>query len=295
MIFCTGSGMVMSGFLSQIGKGIVFFSMFWVFTAMPLLAEDIAHRRIIGFSPDGDYFAFEQSGIENGSGEAYAHIFLIETRHNKWVKGSPFRARAIGRGKLRRARQKVRRAARDALSRYNVHKKGVVLASNPITEMSANPHRVRVHTRRSIRQLDEPLVFAIKEIRIRTPRCRRLTRQRIKGMIIKVRRKGGRWKILHEDKRIPKSRGCPTSYAIEDVIRLTKRDGGAVYAVIYSFIRSGPEGEERRFIAGGWHDDGGDYEEPDHYRDLYDYYGGSEYTDQNERDDRYDENQYRNR
>ena len=282
---------MMTTVLRRIGRVFLFLSTIWFIMATPLLAEDIAHRRIIGFSPDGNYFAFEQSGIENGTRSAYAHIFLIDTRHNKWVKGSPFRAKSEGRNKLRRARQRVRQAARRSLQRYRVNKKGVVLASNPITELNADPHKVTVHTRRTIRKLDEPLVFSIREVSIRTSRCRRVTSKRIKGMIIRVRRKGGRRQVLHEDKRIPTSRGCPTSYGIEDVIRLKKRGGGAVYAVIYSFIRSGSGGEERRFIAGGWHDDGGDYKEPDYYRDLYDYYGGSEYSQQNDRDSRDD--QYR--
>ncbi len=274
----------MGKIFSRVGRLMVFLSTLWFIMATPLLAEDIAHRRIIGFSPDGTYFAFEQSGIENGSGRAYAHIFLIETGRNKWVKGSPFRATARGAGKLRAARRKVRRDARKTLARYRINRKGVVLASNPITELNADPHKVSVRTRRTIRELDEPLVFSIEEVRIRTPRCRRTTSKLIKGMIIRVRRKGGRRQVLHEDKRIPKSRGCPTSYGIEDVIRLKKRGGGAVYAVIYSFIRAGADGQERRFIAGGWHDDGGDYQEPEHYRDLYDYYGGADNSNQNDRD-----------
>ncbi|MCP4934277.1 MAG: DUF2259 domain-containing protein [bacterium] len=271
---------------SRIGCLFVFLSALWFIMATPLLAEDIAHRRIIGFSPDGTSFAFEQSGIENGSGRAYAHVFLIETGRNKWVKGVPFRVTARGSGKLRAARQKVRRGARNTLARYRINRKGVVLASNPITELNADPHKVTVLTRRTIRELDEPLVFYIEEVRIRIPRCYRATSKRIKGMIIRVRRKGGHRQVLHEDKRIPKSRGCPTSYGIEDIIHLKKRSGGAVYAVIYSFIRAGSDVQERRFIAGGWHDDGGDYQEPEHYRDLYDYYGGSEYSNQNDRDDR---------
>ena len=262
--------------VGRIGRLFVFFSTIWFIMATPLLADDIAHRRIIGFSPDGNYFAFEQSGIKNGSGTAYAHIFLIDTRHNKWVKGSPYRSTAIGRRKLRRARQKVRKIARSALQRYRVRKKGVVLASNPITELTTSPHKVEVYSRRTIRKLDEPLVFSIREVRVRTKRCRRFTRKSIKGMIIRVRRKGGRIKTLHSDKRIPKSRGCPTSYSISDVIRLKKRRGGAVYAIIYSFIRADRHGQERRFIAGGWHDDAGDYKEPEYYGDLYDYYGGDE-------------------
>ena len=285
----------MARILSQITRLSVFISTIWFILATPLLAEDIAHRRIIGFSPDGNYFAFEQSGIQNGSGDAYAHTFVIDTRENKWVKGSPFRSSARGRRKLQRARQRVRRAARNVFDTYRVRRKGVVLASNPITELNANPHRVSVHTRRTIRQLDEPLVFSIEEVRVRTRRCRRFTSKAIKGMIIRVRRKGGRRQVLHEDSRIPRSRGCPTSYGIEDVIRLKKPGGGAVYAVIYSFIRSGADGEERRFIAGGWHDNGGDYAEPDHYRDLYDYYGGSEYDRSSNYNSGYDRGRDRDR
>ena len=56
----------------RIGRFFGFFSTLWFIMATPLLAEDIAHRRIIGFSTDGNYFAFEQSGIENRSGRAYA-------------------------------------------------------------------------------------------------------------------------------------------------------------------------------------------------------------------------------
>jgi len=263
--------------VGRFARLVVFASTIWFILATPLLAEDIAHRRIIGFSPSGDYFAFEQSGIENGSGEAYAHIFIIDTHENKWVLGSPFRARARGPRKLQKARRRVRRMAMDVLERYRIRRKGVVLASNPITELNADPHRVEVLTRRSIHRLDEPLVFEIEEISVPTRRCRRYTSRRIKGMVIRVRRRGGRWRILHEDARIPRSRGCPTSYSISDVIRLKKRGGGAVYAVIYSFVRSGADGQERRFIAGGWHDDSGDYREPEHYRDLYDYSGGNDY------------------
>lgn len=259
---------------------VVFVSALLFILATPLLAEDIAHRRIIGFSPDGNYFAFEQSGIKNRSGEAYAHIFIIDTRENTWVKGSPFRTKATGRKALQRARRKVRARARSALRRMNIRRKGVRLAYNPITEVNSNPHRVAVMTRRTIKALDEPLVFSIKEINVPTKRCRRLTRKPIKGMVISVRRQGGREQELHSDQHIPKSRGCPTSYRLEDVIRLKKRGGGAVFAFTYSFTRSAKNGEERRYIAGGWHDNRGDYDEPEHYIDLYDYSGRPDYLDE---------------
>lgn len=282
--------------LRQATKLMVFLTTLWFIMATPLLAEDIAFRRIIGFSPDGNYFAFEQSGIENGSNDAYAEIFLIDTRSNSWVEGSPFRQRGAGGPQgLQRVRWQVRRDARASLREYRIREKGVVLASNPITEISALPNRVTVSGRRSLHGVDQPLVFSIEEIDVPTARCSTFTDRPIKGMIIRVRRDQGPDEVLHEDERIPASRGCPVAYRIEDIVRLNKDGGGAVFAVIYSFVSVGEGGEELRYIAGGWHDDSGDYSEPDHYRDLYDYSGRPDYAEEEEDDlalDKYDRPDY---
>ena len=55
----------------------------------PGLAADGAQSRAIGFSPDGKYFAFEQYGVQDGSGFEYADIFVIELASDTWVKGTP--------------------------------------------------------------------------------------------------------------------------------------------------------------------------------------------------------------
>ena len=55
------------------------------------LAADAADRAIIGFSADGRYFAFEEFGIQDGSGFAYANIFVLDLEDDKWVEGSPVR------------------------------------------------------------------------------------------------------------------------------------------------------------------------------------------------------------
>jgi predicted secreted protein len=57
-------------------------------------AGDAATRDIIGFSPDGRYFAFEQHGIQDGSGFPYAEIFVIDAAEDRWVPGTPIRKRA---------------------------------------------------------------------------------------------------------------------------------------------------------------------------------------------------------
>ncbi len=51
-------------------------------------AADGAQSRPIGFSPDRRYFAFEQYGVQDGSGFAYSDIFVIDLSNDSWVKGS---------------------------------------------------------------------------------------------------------------------------------------------------------------------------------------------------------------
>jgi len=59
-------------------------------------AGDFADRALLGFSPDGRYFAFEEYGIQDGSGFPYSNIFLIDTTTDEWVTGTPIRVLTEG-------------------------------------------------------------------------------------------------------------------------------------------------------------------------------------------------------
>src|SRR5262245_14136735 len=65
-----------------------------ILLALPTLAGDRALIEFLGYSPDGKYFAFEQFGIQDGSGHAYSEIQVIDLVADKWTYGSPFLARA---------------------------------------------------------------------------------------------------------------------------------------------------------------------------------------------------------
>lgn len=53
--------------------------------------RDAAARRIIGFSPDGNYFAFEQYGtLDAGASDSgWSEIDIIDTRTDEFVGGKP--------------------------------------------------------------------------------------------------------------------------------------------------------------------------------------------------------------
>ena len=58
-------------------------------------AGDAAARRIIGFSPDGNYFAFEQYGTldAGASASGWSEIDIIDTRTDQFVGGKPIHDR----------------------------------------------------------------------------------------------------------------------------------------------------------------------------------------------------------
>ncbi len=61
--------------------------------ATPARAGDTAELSILGFAADGSVFAFEEYGVQDGSGFPYANRFYIETATDSFVAGTPIRVR----------------------------------------------------------------------------------------------------------------------------------------------------------------------------------------------------------
>ena len=107
------------------------------------LAGDYAELEALGFSPDGRTFAFEEYGIQDGSGFPYSNIYVIDTASDNWVAGTPIRVRNDNEATpLQQTRKTARAKAQPILQARQVGEPGNHVASNPPTEMSADPHRV---------------------------------------------------------------------------------------------------------------------------------------------------------
>jgi predicted secreted protein len=123
--------------------GVVFPGFAALLFQAPARAGDFAERYILGFSPGGRSFAFEQYGIQDGTGFPYADIFLIDTQTGQWVAGSPFRVLLKDeRAQLKWARRDAVTKAGNALRERLISVPGRILASNPPQELSADPHAV---------------------------------------------------------------------------------------------------------------------------------------------------------
>jgi predicted secreted protein len=208
-------------------------------------AGDFADREIIGFSPDGASFAFEEYGVEDGSGFPYSNTYVIGTKDDSWVDGTPIRLRYEDEARrLADLRTEARGKAAGILARENIREPGAIVASNPATETSADPYRVSFLPRRFAGQ---SMVLQITEAAMPAENCPPEMGP-YKGFSLVLTGSLGS-AAIHTDKQIPQSRKCPTGYAISDVVTLYPDGGEPVIAVIVSVYSLGFEGPNRRFLA----------------------------------------------
>lgn len=215
----------------------------------PAHAGDYADRSILGFSADGSHFAFEEFGVQDGSGFAYSNIFLIDADQDAWVRGTPIRIMHEDEDvPLEEVRAEARKAVAPLLARYGIVPAGQVVVSNPSSELSADPYTVRFLTNLYANWSNHawtltltPLPFPDSE------KCANLGP--LHGFRLTLDNPVGEARILHHDTSIPVSRGCPQDYAIADVITYFPDGAYPVMVVLLHVISQGFEGPDRRFLA----------------------------------------------
>jgi predicted secreted protein len=217
--------------------------------AATALAGDYADREIIGFSPDGSTFAFEEYGIEDGSGFPYSNTYVVDVAADNWVSGTPIRLRDEDESRLvSDLRIEARDKASDVLEQYNIAAPGAVVASNPATETSADPRRVTFLPRLIVPPSGTGMSLELAEAEMPAADCPDFGKP-FKGYTLTLTGTGGP-KVLHADTQIPKTRRCPLGYAISDVVTHYPDGGGdPAIAVIVSVYSVGFEGPDRRFLA----------------------------------------------
>ena len=220
--------------------------------AGPAFAGDAASMEVLGFSADGKVFAFEEYGVQDGSGFPYASRFYIDTAADSFLPGTPVRvtlqdeAATIAQARAQ-ARQQAQAARPDAAFAENP---GFAAGRNAITEISADPARMAVNPRPVFPPIDAPLEFRLEETAVAQPeRCRDLGEIRGFRLVRAATSPGGTAQTIHEDSGIPASRGCPLGYAIGGVQTFYPQAGKPVFAVLIAVRQVGFEGPNHRWIA----------------------------------------------
>ncbi len=214
-------------------------------------AGDVAELEILGFSQDGGVFAFEEYGIQDGSGFPYANRYYIDTANDSFLKGTPIKVRLDDEtATLEAARLAARQKGEATIGQAELTaNRGITAGFNPVTELSADPHRMAVNPRPIFSPVDDPLEFRLDEIGMNDTReCQ--SQGEINGFrLLRIEAKdGGQTHLLHEDKSIPKSRGCPNGYRI-GAVQTFSLDSLSAYAVLIAVRQYGFEGPDYRWIA----------------------------------------------
>lgn len=232
---------------------------FLLLSATAAYAADGAQSRAIGFSPDGKYFAFEQYGIQDGSGFAYADIFIMDIAADQWVQGSPIRVLDESEeGSIDAARAKAMAQARPVIDSLKATGSFDTLLHRPFTDYANDRRKVRF-ARWYASTADTGAYdylgsyeLEVKDVALPVPAdCTETDIAMPVGLEVTVKNlKTGTSKSMARDAAIPKSRGCPHAYDIEAVFAPSAYGvpGDPVVALLGVYTR-GFEGSDRRFIA----------------------------------------------
>lgn len=227
--------------------------------ASSAVAADGAALDVIGYSPDSRYFAYQQYGVQDGSGFPYWDIFILDTKSNEWVQGAPVRALIESEeAKPSAARDKAMAQAAPLLKERAITEPAEILAANPATEVVA--HRgVLSFDRWYVPMGSAPGATASYAVR-QTLKAEAIPLPHAQGCsagmgenfgfrLTLTDNQTGASRTLHADKAIPASRNCPFGYDVSAVVAqagFTVTDRLVAIIGVYS---QGFEGANHRFIA----------------------------------------------
>ncbi|WEX75895.1 DUF2259 domain-containing protein [Sinorhizobium numidicum] len=218
------------------------------------VAGDYAALQPIGFSIDGNVFAFEEYGVQDGSGFPYSTIYVLDTRTDTFLPGAPVRAVVEEDGSaLHKARHEARRRAAPLIDAYRLaDTPGTLAAYNPVTEASAAPHTLNYDSFPADAPFRKPYALKLEE-KIFEPEgiCKDFLKE-VKGFRLVMTEKAGgpASDVLQDDARLPESRRCPTGYRLGGVVTRINDDGSEVHMVMILVKSLGFEGTtDGRWIA----------------------------------------------
>ena len=222
---------------------------FVALSCLPAISGDFAQRHIHGFSPDGGLFAFEEYGVQDGSGFPYSNIYVIDTATDQWTTGSPFRALIEDENKtVFDAREAARIKAGPVMKSFE--DRGNVVATNQPTEMGGDTRRFLANPRMVVPPIDDEIEFRLETLRFPSSElCSHFGETKGFRLMQIATKDGQSTRTLHEDKSIPESRGCPLDYRLADLVTWFPENGNPVAAIIILMEKVGFEGPDGRYLA----------------------------------------------
>jgi predicted secreted protein len=213
-------------------------------------ASDSSQLNPIGFSRDGKIFAYEEYGVQDGSGFAYSNIFFIDTDVDKHLPGTPIKVLVENDESVARIRKLARDKAAPLIAQYDLENNpGKIVAYNPVTEVDSDPHRLRYYEYYSLLSRSGSFTIELKEKPFPAPKnCLNMTGD-FKGFSLTFTEVSSEatTRLIHEDIQVPASRNCPNGYRLGAIVT-SDVDAAATIAMI-QVSTFGFEGNDERWIA----------------------------------------------
>lgn len=216
------------------------------------LAGDRALLNAIGFSEDGRYFAFEEFGVQDGSGFAYSNIYLIDLEQDKWVKGSPYRVRSEDEmTPLQGIRAEAARLAYADLDAYGIHLPADMIAFQGDGEPDIDNTRLAFNLPGYMGPAPRDEMYEVSLDIFKAPAARHCVDyvgEEPMGFAVDLTDINGDVNRIYADQRIPDSRRCPVTYRPTAVFVPFQSYNLDHAVLLVSIWAHGFEGLDRRFI-----------------------------------------------
>lgn len=214
-------------------------------------AGDRALIHYLGYSQDLRYFAFEEFGIQDGSGFAYANVYVVDLATDSWVIGTPVRVQADteDRGIVSIRQDAIGQASR-LIAEFGIEVPVdvVALIGDGIPDTDARsltfgapgygPGEVQETHLLALSTFPASAVSPCAEWFGIDPL----------GFDLSLT-SGGAERVIHRDDALPRSRGCPLDYRIHGVVMPFGAPAEDAAVAIISVYPGGFEGPDRRFLA----------------------------------------------
>ena len=231
--------------------------------ASPAAAGDAAALRMIGFSPDGAVFAFEQYTMLYEDEAAFSEYFFIDTHTDRYLPGTPIKVllRDDDGNDEKKAREQAAAKAAPLIEQHKIEQPGtrhegkasMALDEIGIYQMNTGPlAKVQAFTLPDGRKArlvvtQRPLGKAL---------CDGAGGRGVKGKVAVAGLKltlmlDGKTTVLQEDKKLPDARRCVSAYGIAEAHLHTAPDGAVTIAAMIETVDNHDyhAGPNRRFMA----------------------------------------------
>ncbi len=225
-----------------------------LFLAGAAQAGDRAQLSAIGYSPDARHFAFEEYGIQEGSGFPYSTIYVVDLAEDEWVSGSPFHIVLQDEGDrlpdLRTARQEAAEAASSMLERLDIGSPAQIVALIGDGALDDDGHSLEFGAPHYMPgEVTGRYELSLDTFDAQSPQpCEDYLGESAKGFTLTLEGEDGTREVFR-DETLPDSRGCPLDYRLFGVFSPLNMGGLSGAVVMVSSYPFGFEGPDRRFIA----------------------------------------------